>query len=311
MDKQTLPVIAGPTASGKTAVAVELAKLLGGEIISADSMQVYRHLSIGTAKPTPEELQGVPCHLIDHVSPDDQYNLGRFVREADEAIQAIESRGRRPVLCGGTGMYVRGLLHGVFEGGEPDPALRAALEQQADSQGLAPLFAELQQMDPASSEKYGPHDRQRIIRALEVIRATGRPFSTFHDQDRTQPRFPVDFWVLQWPREELYSRINQRVDRMVELGLLEEVRRYLDAGFRRDNPAVSALGYTELIEHVAGRMPLEEALETMKRKSRNYAKRQLTWFRSVAGAQWLNMAEISPQEAAQQIFKKLSAAGRG
>lgn len=300
-----IPVIAGPTASGKTAVAVELAKLIDGEIISADSMQVYQHLTIGTAKPTPEELQGVPCHLIDHVSPNDQYNLGRFVREAEEAMAAIQSRGRIPILCGGTGMYIRGLLHGVFSGGEPDPAIRAGLEKQAEADGLAPLFAELQQTDPASAEKYGPHDRQRILRALEVIRATGRPFSSFHDQDKAQPRFPTSFHVLEWPRTELYRRIDLRVDRMVDAGLLDEVRQYLAAGFRRDNPAMSALGYAELIAHVEGRLTLEEALDTMKRKSRNYAKRQLTWFRAVEGAQWLDMSTLSPTDAASRIFRAL------
>jgi tRNA dimethylallyltransferase len=294
-------VICGPTASGKTAVAVELCRQINGEIISADSMQVYRQLSIGTAKPTPEELRGVPCHLIDHVSPDEQYNLGRFVDEASRAIEDVRGRGCVPVICGGTGMYIRGLLHGVFEGGEPALNVRQELEAIADERGLEPLFRELEEVDAQSAARYGPSDRQRIIRALEVFRSTGKPFSQYHAQALQRPLIPAMIYVLTWPREKLYDRINRRVDAMVDAGILEEIRSYLAQGFRRDNPALNALGYNELIHVIDGRLSLDGALEVMKRKSRNYAKRQETWFRAVKDAIRLDADAYSSLELAAQI----------
>lgn len=300
-DHRRLLVIAGPTASGKTATAVEVCKRVDGEIISADSMQVYKHLSIGTAKPTTKELQGVQCHLIDHVDPDDQYHLGRFVIEARAALDDIRGRGKTAVLCGGTGMYIRGLLHGIFEGGEPAPDIRRELEAAADSEGLAPLFAELERVDPTSAHRYGNNDRQRIIRALEVFRSTGRPLSGFHVQNIEKPEVPARIYVLSWPREQLYKRINRRVDAMLAMGLLDEVQNYLTSGFRRDNPAIKALGYLEMINVIEGNATLENALEVMKRKSRNYAKRQETWFRSVKNAVWIDAADLDETELAGNI----------
>lgn len=305
-----LLVITGPTASGKTAAAVEVARRIAGEIISADSMQVYRHLSIGTAKPTPEELQGVPCHLIDHVDPDDQYNLGRFVTDAETTLREIWDRGKTPVICGGTGMYIRGLLYGVFEGGEPDPVVRAGLEAEFAANGLSPLFEELQKLDPVSAERYGPNDRQRIIRALEVIRSSGKPFSAFHQQDLSRPRFPASVYILSWPREELYDRINRRVQVMLEAGLLNEVRRYMEKGYTRENPAIKALGYGEIIDHLEGRLSLEDALEAMRRKSRNYAKRQETWFRSISDAVRISASGRSAAQIADEIISDIKTSGK-
>ncbi len=300
-----LLVITGPTASGKTTVAVEIARRIRGEIISADSMQVYRHLSIGTAKPTVDETRDVPYHLIDHVDPDDQYNLGRFVKEADNMLAEIQKRGNTPVLCGGTGMYIRGLLYGVFEGGEPDPVVRAELEAEYKLYGLPPLFAELLARDPLSAERYGPNDRQRIIRALEVIRSSGKPFSEFHQQDISRPRFAASTYILSWPRDELYDRINHRAQVMLEAGLLDEVRNYMDNGYSRDNPAVKALGYREIIDHLEGRLPFEDALEAMRRKSRNYAKRQETWFRSVPDAIRISARGRGAEEIAGEIISNI------
>lgn len=304
-----LLVLTGPTASGKTAVAVEIARRISGEVISADSMQVYRHLSIGTAKPTAEELKGVAYHLVDHVDPDDQYNLGRFVKEAEDVLREIQERENTPMLCGGTGMYIRGLLYGVFEGGEPDPAARVELEAELTAHGLPPLFKELLSRDPLSAERYGPNDRQRIIRALEVIRSTGKPFSQFHQQDFSRPRLPALTFVLSWPRDELYDRINRRVQVMLEAGLLDEVRNYMHNDYSRDNPAVKALGYRELLDHLDGRLSLQDALEAMKRKSRNYAKRQETWFRSIPDAVRIPASGRPAENIAEEIISNIKTSG--
>lgn len=301
MSREILPVIAGATASGKTAVAVELARQTGGEIISADSMQVYRHLSIGTAKPDPAELHGLPYHLIDHVEPDTQYNAGRFVDEANACIVAIKQRGRQPILCGGTGLYIRGLLYGLYEGGEPDLEIRRKLENRIDTEGLPALHAELTAADPTSAAIYGINDRQRITRALEVFYTTGIPLSAYHSQDLLKPLIPHHLYVLQWPRPVLYNRIDHRVDLMMQRGLLDEVSQYLKMGYTRDNAAIKALGYRELIAVLEGNLDLAHALDEMKKKSRNYAKRQETWFRGMPCSEWIKCDGYSPAEIAAQI----------
>jgi len=296
-----LLVITGPTASGKTAVAVEVARRLHGEIISADSMQVYQHLSIGTAKPTRDEVQEVPYHLIDHQSPNDQYHLGRFVSEATELIKQMQARGVQPIICGGTGLYIRGLLYGIFEGGEVPPEVRDQVEEKFQQEGLAAVFEELCKADPVSAARYGPNDRQRILRAVEIYRSTGRPMSSFHQQDATRPLYSAQVFVLSPTREVLYQRINSRVDRMVELGLIDEVRAYLAAGYSEDNPAIKALGYREIIQALRDDAEMQPALEAMKQKSRNYAKRQMTWFRAMPGANWIATDNRSAADISEQI----------
>jgi len=298
---QPIIVIAGPTATGKTAVAVELAHKLNTEIISSDSMQVYRHLTIGTAKPTPEELRGVVCHLVDHVPPDRQYSLGDFVEEADALITAIRGKGRVPVVYGGTGMYLKGLLHGIFGGVTRDEAVRAELAREADERGLDAMHAELMRSDPAATHIM-PNDRQRILRALEVLRVTGVPITALQTQHNGPARHANRMFVLRLPREELNARIDARVDAMVAHGLLDEVRAYLAEGHSRANPAVRALGYGELIAHVEGELPLEEALDAMKRKTRQYSKRQMTWFRSVRGAVWVDVSGRSAEDVAREVL---------
>lgn len=299
-----LIVITGPTASGKTEVAVRTAQLIDGEIVSADSMQVYRHLSIGTAKPSASELQGVPYHLIDHVDPNDQYNLGRFVSEATSEIAGIRSRNRAPIICGGTGLYIRGLLYGIMEEGEVDLEVRNKLFARESAEGLGTLFDELREIDPVSAERYGSNDRQRILRALEVFYSTGKVFSTLHNQREVQPSYASSYAVvLRHERDVLYERINFRTDRMVESGLIEEVDRYLTSGFSTENPAIRAMGYSEFIEYRKGMRSLDSAMDSMKQKSRNYAKRQLTWFRSMKSAQWLDCQNVSTEETAQHIAK--------
>lgn len=299
-----LIVIAGPTAVGKTAVALELARLLDTEIISADSMQVYRHISIGTAKPSPQELQGVAYHLIDHVEPDHQYNLGDFISEAGGIIDSLRRRNRNPIICGGTGMYIRGLLYGVFDELSRDPLMRANLEAREQSEGLPALFAELHRIDPALTHVHAG-DRQRILRALEVYYVTGRPLTQFHTQSLSSPIYRSSYFVLTMPRSELYRRIEHRVDAMMEAGLLEEARAYLAAGYNRNNPAMAALGYADLFRHLDGEITLEAALAAMKTRTRNYAKRQLTWFRSVPDAQWLDVVDKTPADVGLHIRNSL------
>lgn len=279
---------------------MEVARRLRTEIISADSMQVYRHLSIGTAKPAAQELHRIPYHLIDYVPPDAQYNLGWFLRDAEPLISRLRESGRLPIICGGTGLYLRGLLYGVFEDGRPDQETREQLEERLRDEGLPALYAEMMRLDPRLTHIL-PKDRQRILRALEVIHTTGTPLSQLQTQIEAEPRYNALLYVLERPREELYHRINARVDAMLELGLLEEVRAYLQAGYSPGNPAINALGYTELIRHVRGELPLGIALASMKQKSRNYAKRQLTWFRSMKGAQSLNISGRSATDVAGQI----------
>lgn len=295
-----LIVITGPTAVGKTAVAVELARRLGTEIVSADSMQVYKGLTIGTAKPVPSELGGVRYHLIDCVSPDYQYNLGDFVAEADRLIAELRNRQLVPIVCGGTCMYIKGLLHGIFTIPSRDPQVRAMLARRCEREGLAELYQELQRIDPGAVH-IRSNDRQRILRALEVYYVTGSPISTLQRQFRAAPRYAAAVFILELPREELYRRIDERVDRMMAAGLLDEVQRYLASGYSTNNPAVRALGYAELIEYLHGRLTLEDAIQRMKRKTRQFAKRQLSWFRAMNPAYRISVLDRPPQEVAQEI----------
>ncbi|MCX7018031.1 MAG: tRNA (adenosine(37)-N6)-dimethylallyltransferase MiaA [bacterium] len=299
-------VITGPTGIGKTAVAVELAKELDTEIISADSMQVYRHLSIGTAKPSPDELCGVTCHLIDYKDPACQYNLGDFIHDAEVEIERIKSKGRTPIVCGGAMMYIQGLLRGVFMEESRDSSIREKLRHEADAGRLAELYAELMRLDPAATHIL-PNDRQRILRALEVIRVTNRPLTSLQTQknDKT-PRHEARIFVLMRSRDELYIRINARVDAMMTAGLLDEVSQYMSMGYSRDNPAIRALGYTQLFSCHEGAMPLEHALEEMKKRTRNYAKRQLTWFRSMRDAEFIDCGGDDARQLCELIKKKLA-----
>lgn len=298
-----LLIVTGPTAVGKTAVAVELACALDTEVISADSMQVYKHLAIGTAKPTSEELRGMRYHLVDCIEPDYQYNLGDYVRDADALIAGLHARGKLPIVCGGTGLYLRGLVQGVFDVATRDEELRGRLGRIADSGRLATLHRMLLRADPDT--RIAPADRQRILRGLEVHFATGEPPSHLQEQFSAEPRYRALTFVLTLQRDTLYARIDQRVDQMIDAGLINEVRAYLRAGYSRNNPAVNALGYAELIEHIEGRLSLADAVAIMKRKSRQYAKRQLTWFRSIRDAIWVPADGLTAHEVAEQIRPRL------
>ena len=281
-----LIIIGGPTAIGKTALALTLAEELGGEIVAADSLQVYRYLDIGTAKPSLEDRQGVPHHLIDVVDPDESFTAKDYEQLALEIIGDISSRGRVPIVVGGTGLYIRALLYGIFPGPGEDPALRSALYREAQELGSEGLHRRLQEVDPEAASKIHPHDLFRIVRALEVYLLTGRPISE-HQKNYRRPQLqPLVYMGLKRKREVLYRLIEERVDRMIEKGLLQEVEGLLRMGYTKALKPMQSLGYRHLIEHLEGIYSLDQAVALFKRDSRRYAKRQMTWFMKEEGIEW-------------------------
>jgi tRNA dimethylallyltransferase len=284
-----LVIILGPTGVGKSRIAVDLALRFEGEVINGDSIQVYRGFDIGTDKPPAEARRGIPHYLIDTVEPDVQFTVADFVREALLAAAGIAGRGRIPFVVGGTGLYLKALLEGLFPGPGRNPALRAKLEAEAREKGLAALFRELEEADPDYARKIRDRDRVRIIRALEVYRTTGRPISE-HFRETRSPS--ADFNVLKvglgLERETLYRRIEDRVERMFASGLVDEVRGLLERGVGQDAPPFRALGYRHVLKHLGGELSLEEAKALTKRDTRHYAKRQETWFRKMAGVAWFS-----------------------
>ena len=292
-----LIVLAGPTASGKTALALRLAERLGAEIVSADSQQVYRYFDIGTAKPTATELARVRHHLVSVVEPNERFSAAEFQRLADAAIADIQSRGKRAVVVGGTGLYLRILLHGVISAPGANAKLRQQLEEEAARKGTAALHKRLAQVDPATAAEVKPTDLVRIIRALEIYTSTGVPVS---EQRRRhgfmENRYPFVLYVLSPPRDELYRTIDERAKAMFDGGLLDEVRSLLQRGLR-DAVPMRSVNYVQALAVVEGRMSVEEGIASASQQSRRYAKRQLTWFRKEAGARHLSppYAELDAQ----------------
>ena len=284
-----LVIVLGPTAVGKSRVAVDLALRFGGEVVSGDSIQVYRGFDIGTDKPTAEARRGVPHHLIDIVGPEVQFTAADFVREALAAARGIAARGRLPIVAGGTGLYIKALCDGLFPGPGRDPALRAALEAEAREKGLETLFRRLETVDPEYARKIRGRDRVRIIRALEVYAATGRPISEhFRATESPVKDLTVVRFGLRLEKDELYRRIDARVDRMLERGLVEEVRGLLARGVPEAAPPFRALGYSHVLRHLKGEIGRDEAAALTKTDTRHYAKRQMTWFRKMAGIAWFS-----------------------
>lgn len=282
-----LIVIAGPTASGKTALALEVAERLGAEIVGADSQQVYQHFDIGTAKPSAEELARVPHHLISVVEPNETFSAARYQALADEAIAGIHRRGKRALVVGGTGLYIRILLHGVTDAPGADPDLRARLEAEAERLGWAALHARLGEVDPETAARLSPNDHVRIIRALEIHALTGQPASEHRRlHGFSQQRYPYRLFVLDPPREALYAAINRRVEAMWQAGLLEETRALVERGYR-DAAPMRSVGYAQALAVIDGRMTREEAVLDTAQQTRRYAKRQLTWFRKESGARFV------------------------
>ena len=286
--------VVGPTASGKTAVAVELAKRLGGEVISCDSMQIYRRMDIGTAKPTREEMSGIVHHLVDAVEPDAPFSCAEYVTRAAQAAKEITARGKLPILCGGTGLYLDRFLCGEMEETQADEALRASLFAYAESEGIEALHARLRAVDPESAQAIHPNNVKRVVRALEIYEQTGIPKSEF-DRRSQVVESPYDATVigLFYPRREvLYERINRRVDIMLADGLLEETEKLMQEGvFEVNQTAAQAIGYKELLGYFDGNETLTEAAENLKTATRRYAKRQLTWFSAKPYVKWVDMEQ--------------------
>ena len=299
-------LIIGCTASGKSRVALHLAERLGGEIVSIDSMKIYRRMDIGTAKPSAEARARVPHHLLDIVEPSEPYSLGRFVEDADAAFRDIASRGKPIVAAGGTMMFVRGIVSGVFDGPSADPEYRAQLRARAAREGSLALHAELAALDPLAASRIHPNDLRRIERALEVHRATGRPISALQQQwAANHSPYDCRLVALRRPREQAHSRINARVLRMIEAGLLEEVRGLLAEPAGLSEQAAQAVGYAEIISHLQGACTLEQAIERIKINSRHLAKHQRTWMRHMPG---LHEVDISDEDTVESVADRVQAA---
>ena len=298
--------IGGPTATGKTALSVALAKEFGGEVVNADSMQIYRGLDIGTAKPTAEERQGIPHHLMDFLPPEAPYSVADFTAAAAPLIEQLNSAGKLPIVTGGTGLYITSLMKGTaFAPEKTDPAIRARLQTEADEQGSAALYARLQQIDPAYAEKLHPNNLPRVIRALELFEATGRRMS---EQQRAAlaaepPYRSLCICLTCRDRAELYRRIDRRVDSMLQNGVLEEAKLVYD-NRETYRTAAQAIGYKEFFPYFAGEMPLYDCANRLKQATRNYAKRQLTWFRHQANGVWLYVDEEPPAPRATELVRQ-------
>lgn len=298
--------IGGPTATGKTALSVALAKEFGGEVVNADSMQIYRGLDIGTAKPTAEERQGIPHHLMDFLPPEAPYSVADFTAAAAPLIEQLNSAGKLPIVTGGTGLYITSLMKGTaFAPEKTDPAIRARLQTEVDEQGSAALYARLQQIDPAYAEKLHPNNLPRVIRALELFEATGRRMS---EQQRAAlaaepPYRSLCICLTCRDRAELYRRIDRRVDSMLQNGVLEEAKLVYD-NRETYRTAAQAIGYKEFFPYFAGEMPLNDCANRLKQATRNYAKRQLTWFRHQADGVWLYVDEEPPAPRAAELVRQ-------
>jgi len=299
MSKRLLAIV-GPTATGKTEVGILLAEMLGGEIVSADSMQVYRGLDIGTAKPTPEQRQRVPHHLIDIIAPDQPFSVAAYQELADQALADIWDRGKQPLLVGGSGLYVRAVVGGMdLPLAPPDPEFRRRLEEEGRRSGTESLHARLASADPVAAARIHPHNVRRVIRALEVYQQTGRPISEWWRlDDQRKERYNARQFGLTAPRAEMYRRIEERVDRMLADGLVEEVRRLLDQGYGEGLVSMKGLGYAQVAEHLRGKTSLEEAVRRLRRDTRRFAKRQLTWFGADGRIEWIDAAACGGVEAA-------------
>lgn len=305
MKKKPLIILTGPTAVGKTKTSIGLAKAVDGEIISADSMQVYRHMDIGSAKIKPEEMEGIPHHLIDVLEPDDEFHVVKFQQLAKKAMREIWERGHIPIVTGGTGFYIQALLYDIdFDENEKEDACRKELEAYAKEHGAEALHEKLAFVDPASAEMIHPNNIKRVIRALEFYEQTGKRISE-HNETQRQRESPYAFayFVLTDDRAHLYERINRRVDQMIEEGLVNEVQALKDKGYTKQLVSMQGLGYKEILDYLDGNCTLEEAIYTIKRDTRHFAKRQLTWFKRERDVIWINKQSFGYD--AEQILDEM------
>ena len=298
MKKKPLIILTGPTAVGKTKASIGLAKAVDGEIISADSMQVYRHMDIGSAKIKPEEMEGVPHHLIDVLEPDEEFHVVKFQELAKKAMREIWERGHIPIVTGGTGFYIQALLYDIdFDENEKEDAYRKELEAYAREHGAESLHEKLALVDPASAETIHPNNVKRVIRALEFYEQTGKRISE-HNETQRQRESPYAFayFVLTDDRAHLYERIDRRVDQMIEEGLVKEVQALKDKGYTKQLVSMQGLGYKEILDYLDGNYTLEEAIYTIKRDTRHFAKRQLTWFKRERDVIWIDKQALDYDE---------------
>ena len=295
-EKIKIVAVVGPTASGKTRLAVELAKSFNGEVVSCDSMQVYREMSIGTAKPSEEEMRGVVHHMLDFADPRTVYTCADYVRDAKKAIKDIAGRGKMPIICGGTGLYLDSLMRGEFEETSTDPEYRAALEEIAEKKGNEFLHSMLEEVDPESAASIHFNNRKRVVRALEIYKCCGVTKSELDRRSR-EPESEYDPLMIGLrfsDRQKLYERIDLRVDMMMDMGLEDETRALIKTGvFESNGTAKQAIGYKELIGYIEGKMSKDDAVSQLKMATRRYAKRQMTWFSSHGDVKWINIDEYN------------------
>ena len=296
--KKPLIVLTGPTAIGKTSLSISLAKAVNGEIISADSMQVYKHMDIGSAKIRPEEMKGVPHYLVDVLEPEEEFHIVKFQQMAKAAMEEIYGKGKIPILVGGTGFYIQAVTRDIdFTEAKQEDAYRSELEALAEEKGAEYLHEMLQKVDPASAESIHAHNVKRVIRALEFYHQNGTPISAHNEEQKAQESpYNLAYFVLNGPREILYDRIDRRVDQMLEEGLVKEVENLKEMGCHRGMVSMQGLGYKEILACLEGEYPLEEAVRILKRDTRHFAKRQLTWFRREKDVIWLNKEEFNWDE---------------
>ncbi len=292
MTKPKVIVICGPTASGKTALSIELAKKINGEIVSCDSMQIYKDMDIGTAKPTIEEMQGIKHYMLDFVSPDERYSVADYKKQAKQAIREIIEKGKVPIVVGGTGLYVDSLIYEIeYQDIEFDEKYRKQLEERSKKEGLEVLYNEAKKIDPEAITKISPNDKKRILRILEIYNATGKNKTEQEKESRkNEVEFDYKVYAISWDREKLYDRINQRVDIMIDQGLIEEVQK-IYSKYNKFPTAMQGLGYKEVLEYLEGKCNKQEMMDKIKQETRRYAKRQLTWFRKNKQTIWLDGQE--------------------
>jgi len=293
--KKPLIVIAGPTACGKTNLSIQLAKKIDAEIISADSMQVYKYMDIGTAKPTKEEMENIPHYLIDEIEPDEEFNVAIFQEKAKKYLEMIYNKNKIPILVGGTGFYIQALVYDInFMETNNDYEYRSYLEKLAKEKGNQYIHEILKKVDPVSALKIHPNNVKRVIRALEYYKQTNKPISQHNEEEKNKKVSPYNtaFFCLNMKRETLYKRIEQRVDKMIEAGLIEEVQALLKKGYSPDLVSMQGLGYKEIVLYLHGKISLEEAIYIRKRDTRHFAKRQLTWFKRQENPYWINIDDF-------------------
>lgn len=305
MNKEKVVVICGPTASGKTALSIELAKKIGGEVVSCDSMQIYKDMDIGTAKPTIEEMQGIKHYMIDILSPDERYSVADYKVQAKKAIREIIEKGKTPIVVGGTGLYVDSLIYEIeYPNIQFDEKYRAKLEKQVEGKGLEELYKKAEKIDPEAIQKISKNDKKRILRILEIYHATGKNKTEQEKKSREkEPEFDYLVYGLNMPREKLYKKIDLRVDVMIKQGLIEEVKKVYKK-YRKFPTAMQGLGYKEVVEYLNNNLTKEEMIDKIKQETRRYAKRQMTWFRKNKQTIWLD-TENTIQNNIQIILEGL------